>query len=198
MASREERRKELELIHLDSFLRLSGRTAEIEPSERPDFLLAASEGRYGVEVTYLFKRESAKGSWAKREERIRIQFLNDLARHYYAVNQKPLRIQAVLPAFPSRAALSAIAHELRSQTNELEPGATTEILVDCKSETYQIFARVLPDEFSGYSHWGSVSDTVGWVETIDPELLAEKIRTKAAKLGEYRKSVQRVLLLIVA
>lgn len=198
MATREERQKELERIHLDSFLELSGRSSEVEPFERPDFILTGPDGRYGVEVTYLLKRENAHGSAAKREEKHRAHFLNSLARRYYSSNEKPLRVQAVLPALPSGEAVDVVAGELRSQTAKLEPWATAELLADYRGETYQLFVRALPDRLPRYSHWECINDIVGWVETIQPELLVEKIKAKAASLSEYRRSIDRVVLLIVA
>lgn len=136
MESREDRKKALERMYLESFLSLSGRFADIEPFERPDFLMTGSEGKYGVEVTLFFKDESESGSATKRNESDRTRFLGDLARFYYSAGGKPINVQAILPELPEKKFLPAAAADLSALRETLQPWEQGELLTDNASKGF--------------------------------------------------------------
>ena len=195
--TRKDWKKAIERYYLNQFQKLTGWNYEFKDFERPDFLARASEGTIGVEVTQLFKDGGENGSTLKRGEVRNARFLHNVAKEYYAKGGKPIRVTALLPATPDADAIPALIRRLERHrpVEEMDQKRfEAELTTGCRSVFY---VTSLPMKFTRYLYWDCATDSTGWVARISSDRLSSKIREKAKKLPEYRKSADRVILLIV-
>ena len=179
------------------FLRISGGSAEVDASEHPDFILSGPDGRTGLEVTQVFHRTDDHGSASKREERARARWLKTLARDYYKAGGQPVLVKVALVAQLEKVSMAGLVESILIARQMMATLEQKQLTPDVDGGL-TVYLTPLPKEFVDYSRWISITDSVGWVHTLQTELLQDTIRSKAAKLASYRLSVARVSLLIVA
>jgi hypothetical protein len=61
-----------------------------------------------------------------------------------------------------------------------------------------LYLTALPTEAGQYQQWRCATNSIGWIQQTADDLLLAAINKKAAKLSTYRKTLDRVALLIVA
>jgi hypothetical protein len=198
MNSRGVRQKSIERDYLDAYLRLTAQQAEVEHFERPDFILTNSSGRWGVEVTEVLQDSGPHGSLVRRDEQERARFLARLAKVYYAAGGRPVLLKLTLPRHPSANFADDLAGRMLAERTVVPEGEQRKCYLRPAVEEQPFYLTALTDEFPAYSRWLSIGDGVGWVRSVESATLNSIIATKAGKLAEYRMSVPRVVLLIVA
>jgi hypothetical protein len=74
--------------------------------------------------------------------------------------------------------------------------AATQIKLDRADAS--LYLTAMPREAGRYQRWRCASNSVGWVRPTADELFSAAIDRKAAKLSTYRRTADRIALLIVA
>lgn len=191
-------KKETERFFVKWFVeRIGWDSCEIFDDEKPDFKIKFPEKIVGVEVTNLYKDERRKGSPIKRNESDRNSWLSKVSEKYYEISKLPLRVQILISMGELDGDPEALSYEL-AQRNKIEVWKRAEFefkLTDkCK---LKIFFVRLPAKLERYNRWTFIDNHVGFSRAIDKTIIQEKIKGKAAKLPEYKKRYEEVILLIV-
>jgi len=198
MNSREVRQKAVEREYLDAFLRLTAQQAEVEHSERPDFILTTASDRWGVEVTEVLQDSGPHGSRVRRDEGERARFLATLATAYYHAGGRPVLLKITLAHNPSVAFANDLVRRMLDERPQVPDGEQRKCYLRPDVEQQPFYLTALTHAFPAYSRWLSIGDGVGWVRSVESATLTSLIATKALKLAEYRLTVPRIDLLIVA
>jgi len=192
-----ERKKHIERFYLDRFQALAGWDRIFEDSERPDFLARTKDGVLGVEVTQLFKDDGEYGSALKEGEERNSRFLITLARAYYSDGGEPILVTALLPNTPPDDKIPYFVRRLkRHRPRKVMERARFEAYLKPGPKTV-MYVTSLPADFVEYKRWQCTTDSTGWVRRISREMLVSKMAEKARSLSQYRKSADRIVLLIV-
>jgi len=198
--------KTRELIHLEHFREICRLFpgGEIEATERPDFIVHATDNVLGIEHTEIFQpRPSSEGS-LQAEDALAQRVVSQASDLYLQNHNPPLCVQIM---FRPRAGLrkQKVAHlaEMVSRLIErtpLRPGIPITLKRTKENSGYfpiEIARILLYSQPNGKeSLWRCSS--AGLIAELTADCLQEKIDQKEQKLDEYRSRCSELWLLIVA
>lgn len=195
-----DRQKALEAFYAGEFLKRTGWNYPLVPREAPDFLMTTPSGKIGLEITFLFKDESRRGSLYKQRERKKSLYLEQVAAAYYGMGGRPLYVTANFSNWDlDEQLIPHIARRLVRRRPATVPGNTAfEVRTPHYRNVAKLYLTALMDAAGPYSRWRCVENAVGTVRPIDDGVLQGKIEEKADKLMEYQKAAAKTILLIVA
>ena len=198
--------KNRELIHIENFREICGffPGGEIEKTEKPDFIVHATDKLLGIEHTEIFQPGLLAGGSLQAQDAIAQRVVSQACDLYLQNHNQPLVVQIM---FRPRVILrkQKVAHlaDMVSRLIErtpLTPGIPIALkLIKENSEYFPIeIARIYL-----YSHpnvkenlWRCSS--AGFIPELTADYLQEKIDQKEQKLDDYRSQCSELWLLIVA
>ena len=153
--------------------------------------MLAGDQRFGLEISEIFTGpRSRSGSSMKKGESINHNILDALRKEYEALKSIPLRARFVgyLSAENLTSALSAIIkHDFSSKP------IGHNVVIDEDNGLRVHVAKAFRAE------WFSINDRAGWVDRSPDQKIADAIKDKSKKLGQYIESVgPDIRLLLVA
>ena len=206
---REDRKKRQEETYLRRFRENFADFPEgtILPNEHPDFLVEASRGRVGVELTEYHVREPSegRGSPTRAREGTEDEVLRKAAEQYRSNGLSPVVVNVLWHPHQAlgRRRISKLATDLADLVQENLPEPNQSVTI---RERHQRAGRSLPQEVASLTiirresiakgSWTSVRSA--FVPTIEPPELQEILRNKESKVPSYRRHCREAWLLIVA
>jgi len=166
---------------------------ETTPDERdwPDLIVSTGKEKFGLEVREIYLDETEKGSLKKVDESKNRKIIQELANSYYKSNSAPIKVDILGNLTDPEKILATIIKSVP----QLSVSDQKEIEVE---DGCRIYIDRIPDQFGEYKNWNYISDKVGWVETIDKDIINKFITMKAAKLTKYKKNISDVRLLLIS
>lgn len=158
--------------------------------EWPDLLVDSASGTFGLEVRKIYADEASKGSLKRREESLRAERLREVADIYYSGAMPPIRLQF----YGDPVDAENLASELASIVPSMQVWERKKVVCGVNSWMY---VWRLPDECEEYRKWDIISDRVGWVGVLDPDVVQRAIHRKSSRLESYKKHIEDVRLLLV-
>lgn len=163
-------------------------------SDEPDFFVKLDGNEVGFELTQLFKSISGNGSADKECEMYHHKFLSRLADTYYQMSDIPIQLQfngTISKCTEDN--LHDLAQRISEATKQLDEWGDSEIELE-GGDSFHIHR--LSNSLKGYRRWTWVNGHIGWPCTINQALLQAKIKPKHDRLERYKRSVDRVRLLV--
>ncbi len=208
LSKQDQKKKEKERFYAQWFINnMSWDSCKLEPNEEPDFGI---DMPIGLEVVYLFKDEKRKGSAIKGDESRRQEWLSEeVSVKYHEMSACPIRVKVLINPRRLGGKLKGLTPDLAEKlASELAEKSDIEVWEGTEFEfkvtdkcVLKIFLTRLPDECERYSTWTFVNNHVGWsrkIEEAEKAKIQGKICEKAAKLSEYKKKYDEIILLIVS
>lgn len=190
-----ERQKSIEILYAKKAGELLNETWEVEPSPDeiswPDLIVITESGAFGLEVREIYLDEARAGSAMKARESFNRKLVRDLANAYYFTNSASINVHFLGDITRRYQLVNMLAREA-VQLSELE---------EKQLQPYDgcvFYVLRLPDQFGEYKRWSYVSDGVGWVTSIDKEVLDRAIAIKATNLPKYSERLSDIRLLLVS
>jgi hypothetical protein len=205
-------KKTRERMYLDAFLKATGwanEAAVVEEGESPDFMVRVGTRVIGVEVTQVFSDQTTGGSGMREEETHHGRWLVELARDYYAepdatpalvnIQFQPGYFERIRGRVPAEVR-EQVLRQLRqaAMSGVLLVQQTVEVRDELESLLAMLWVTALPASEAGYSRWRLLNDAIGFVCALSREHVEAIVAKKAARLVDYQRRVQEVVLLLVA
>jgi len=186
--------KQLEMHWASTASNLLGETWNVQPAPDeenwPDLCVDISEGRFGLEVSEIYKDKKRKGSVLRASESHRSDRLKDIAQRYYDQSTIPLRVDAGIPMASDDHILELLLSNA-PQLNEWED-------IEIREDAAALYIMRLPASFDRYSIWRCISDSVGWVKELDHKAIQQFIDEKSEDLNKYKTNIDDVRLLLTS
>lgn len=157
----------------------------------PDLIVRAASGKFGLEVREIYLDETKGGSAKKARESYNRELITELARAYYACSSIPIKVN-VLGYIDRQEHLARVLSDEASHLSVFD---------QIRLEPYDgcvAYVTRLPEQFQNYRWWTYIDDQVGWIASLDKDLLQRVIAQKAKRLVKYRSHISDVRLLIVS
>jgi hypothetical protein len=194
-------KKEIERFYLNSFFEKMGILARIvrdgdDSGNEPDFFVELEGDEIGVEVTQLFKSIERKGSPDKAKEAQHRYSLLRLADEYYQISDIPINIQRLGNNIMFEGSSHRdVAQRLLEVAGQLGEWEVSQLMVGAGDK---LRVHRLPDSLIGYKCWEWVLGHVGFSKPINKKVLEAAVNPKYEKLEGYRRSAERIILLVYA
>lgn len=159
----------------------------------PDLMISNEESKFGLEVRNIFKDEGTSGSYMKEIESIRINRLKALSILYYSQSVIPISLK--IRGDIQKNEISEVVEFIQSKVEIIKELEQYESVVP--NVEVKIYIRRLPEELAGYNRWQNISDYVGWVSKLTPDVIERAIKAKESKIDKYSKNIKEIKLLLV-
>ena len=198
--------KNHEVIYATKAGGLLGETWNVEPSpdeaNYPDLIVTIGLVKFGLEVREIYldepmedstklKIKKRPGSGSKKREAKNRENIKKLADDYYKANCLSIKVDFLGDISHPDQLLKAIIDEA-PQLSEFEQKRIVPY------NGCVIYIRKLPEQLGKYKRWNYVSDKVGWVSSIDKNIIDMAIVKKANNLPKYTKKISDIRLLLVS
>lgn len=201
MSRQENGRKDLERWYLDRFLQSLqyNQIGMIEPSEGPDFLIATSNGKLGIELTRIYNRQISNGIIPREQEGLEDITIRLAEQKYKEKCNLPVYVHVFFNDSTKLTEekanfLSDMLAMIVGQSNPtLAEYSVTDDNFELPDELNEIFIRRLPQSESIF--WESPK--AGWFPQLSSRQIEEEIARKEKKLILYRKKCNTTWLLLI-
>lgn len=193
-------KKVIERFYLDSFFEKMGLLAHIvrdgdDSGNEPDFFVKINGDEIGIEITQLFKSIGRKGSTDKRTEAQHRSCLLHVAKEYYLISDIPINVHMQSSGLFKGYDCRGVARRLSEVAGQIDEWEVSKFMVDAVNK---LRVRRLPASLNGYMRWTWAQDHMGFSKVISKELIEASVNPKYKKLKAYRRSTERIILLVYA
>jgi len=198
-------KKQKERFQLESFLKALALPAKIleDKRESPDFIVCLEGRKVGIELTDLFIHNKKNAHLPQAQESIADKIVSH-AQHLYEESSAPpahVSIGFFHLTNLNKNESNKIAERLSSFVRNLDLDAWQ--TVDISTDKFE--KSPLPEEVAFIHALGVpsydmalwVAPRAGWVATLTPQVLQNRINEKSKKLKEYQKVVSENWLVVI-